>query len=303
MKQCLVVLVATFLCGSAWAAPANDVCRVESARVEAVASEPGTGRVLAIQSGRLAVWNSGLRLYAPGSGYSLSAVVGMAFDPTTGNLYGTTGRSLVQIDPVAGVIVAGAFGKGLDALPIQGLSEDEEVRDLAIDPLDGQVFGSVALSTGGEPGRLIRLGLASGESVEIGSMIASVDGLSMDSFGQLWATSNTQRYLYKVNKETAWLGAVRPLQGKERAGALSCLCNGLDDCSMDGDGDGLTNARETAIGTNPFSRDTDGDDLDDREESMGGRFIDKNNNDINDAVEPAERSQLHRFVKRVVAMI
>ena len=291
MKHLVAAGVVTLsMAGAAHAAPAADEgCRLErESAVEAIAAQPGTGAFFAVVGGRLAVWDAERGQYATikGAPKALEGVDGLSFDPLEGALYGVQRGALVQIDPNVGELIEGAFGAGQDRVVLGGLAQGERVRDLAIDPLDGQVFGAVE-SDERHAGRLIRIGRATGSTVEVGALVNPIDTIAMDSHGVLWAASTGGQRLFKVNKDTGRLSPAREAAG----GALSCLCAGLEGgCDMDLDGDGLSNAREAALGTNPALADSDMDGVSDFDETQGGRFIDRNHNDVPDALE-APRQQ------------
>ncbi len=265
------------------AAAEGDGClTAPSSTPGALAAQPETGALFLIKDGRL--WRADQQRFVGAA--ALPGIGAMAFDPRTGALYAVSeGRSLVQIDPHTGALIPEAFGPGQAHLLVQGLKPGELVRGLAIDPLDGNLFAAVA----GVEGRLLRLGRATGESVEVGAL-QGVDALSIDSRGQLFAASSLQQQLFTLDKDTARQALARPLS-EASPGGLTCLCDGPGVCAMDIDGDGLNNAREAHLGTDPALSDTDGDGLSDFAESQGGRFIDRNYNDLHDALEKPRLSR------------
>ncbi len=294
MKGAMVMLVVAVL---GWTAAAQaqegaQSCYVEQNQaVEAVASQPGSGARFAVVDGQLGAWDALTDSYqlhgAPGA---LKGVTGMAFDPRTGMLYGVRADAWLVIDIHSGQPVKEAFGQGRSAMEAVGLAFGEHLGDIAIDPADGQLYAAVL---GGQRGRLVRLGRLTGKMADVGTFESGVEitSMSMDSAGQLWGAASTEGQLYAIEKDTArvrW--AMEAAFGaSDRNAPVSCLCAGLESCQMDADADGLSNAREVALGTNPFDADTDHDGYDDITETEGGRFVDVNDNDVPDAIEPQRR--------------
>ena len=87
---------------------------------------------------------------------SFSDVDGLAYDATTGVLYGSHRRSgsdvLIQIDMTTGAHVPNAFGAGVDYVEIQPVFSNTLVDDIAIDPTTGTMYAST--NSGGSTDRL-----------------------------------------------------------------------------------------------------------------------------------------------------
>lgn len=274
----VTVILMVLLAGATANAGEGDGCLVgREAGVGAMAAQPETGALYAVREGHL-VRRGEEGFEALGKAEGLR---GLTFDPRTGALYAVRGGALVELDPATGAVRAGAFGQGVDEMALFGLAQGEAVVDIAIDALEGRLYAAVA---GPEGGRLLTVGRASGATREVGTLDSPLSALSADSAGHLWASTANTGELVRVERDTARLLDRTPLETRQGV-ALSCLCAGLEGCAMDADGDGLSNAREVALGTDPMLADTDGDGDDDRVETEGGRFVDLDNDDVLDALQ------------------
>ena len=184
--------------------------------IEAIAFNSAPGVIYAADAGRLGTLSTVSGLFQPlpqtfgtGAGaqgnITFSDVDGLAYDATTGVLYGAHRRGgggiLIQIDMNTGAHVPNAFGAGVDYVLIQPLLGNTIIDDLAVDPTTGVLYA--ATNSGGSTDRLITINKATGATADIALItVPDIEGLGTDPSGQLWGTSGTQRILYEIDKAT-----------------------------------------------------------------------------------------------------
>ncbi len=147
-------------------------------------------------------------------------VDGLAFDPSTGILYGSNRRGgddlLFQINPNTGAFVPGAFGGDdyvvIATTPAVGL---DDVDDLAIDPSDGQMYATVNHSSGADE-RLVKINKNTGAVTDIGRLqysggdLDDLEGLSFHNDGNFYGStgydgpSETDNTAWIINVNTAY---------------------------------------------------------------------------------------------------
>ncbi len=184
--------------------------------IEAIAFNSASGVVYAANAGQLGTLStvSGLFLPRPqsfgtGNGVfgnvTFSDVDGLAYDATTGVLYGAHARGgtdvLLQIDMTTGAHVPNAFGAGIDYVAIVPILGNTITDDIAIDSTTGVMYGTV--NSGGSSDRLITINKLTGATTDVSLItVPDIEGLGTDPTGQLWGTSGTQGILYEINKTT-----------------------------------------------------------------------------------------------------
>ncbi|HEB62779.1 MAG TPA: hypothetical protein ENI82_06475, partial [Bacteroidetes bacterium] len=139
-------------------------------------------------------------------------VDGLTFDPSTGILYGSDRRGgddlLFQINPNTGAFVPGAFSGNdyvvIATTPAVGL---DDVDDLAIDPSDGQMYGSA--NSGGQYERLIKIDKNTGSVTDIGRLqysggdLDDLEGFSFHDDGNFYGSTGKDGASSTNNK--AWI--------------------------------------------------------------------------------------------------
>lgn len=186
--------------------------------IEAIAFNSANGLVYAANANRLGVLSLTSGVFQPlpqtfgtggnsGSNITFDDVDGLAYDATTGVLYGVDARGggatdvLFQIDMSTGAHVPNAFGANIDYVPIPPIAGNNITDDIAIDPTTGVMYASV--NSGGSSDRLIRVDKLTGATTDVAAItVPDIEGLGTDPSGQLWGTSGTQGILYEINKFT-----------------------------------------------------------------------------------------------------
>lgn len=184
--------------------------------IEAIAFNSATGVIYGANGNRLGVLNTTTGVFQPlpqtfGTGdgaqnaVTFGDVDGLAYDATTGVLYGAHRRSgggiLIQIDMTTGAHVPDAFGAGVDYVQIQPVLGNTIIDDIAIDPISGRLYA--ATNSGGSTDRLISINKLTGAATDIALItVPDIEGLGTDPTGQLWGTSGTQGILYEIDKLT-----------------------------------------------------------------------------------------------------
>lgn len=160
----------------------------------------------------------------------------LTFDPLTGILYGANrirrpeADVLVQIDPTTGLVVHNAFGPGEDYVRIPTLDSLNDIDDISIDPVDGQMYATQ--NSGGQGDHLIKIDKLTGASTDVGALgVNDMEGLTFDPSGQLLGTTGqngptlTNNRLYRIDKITglADFDTSKPLTAASDYEGVSCL--------------------------------------------------------------------------------
>jgi hypothetical protein len=166
-------------------------------------------------------------------------VSGLAFHPTTGELYAThvrfqSGQNLAdvlfKVNLTTGQYVNNAFPGNDDYVvmnPLAGYPNLSDIDDIAFDPNTGVLYGIANRSS--DDDRLVTINLTTGALTDVGPFnVGEVEGLSFDLHGNLWATASAAtpteaNQLYSVDKATGAATSPRDLDDSMNYEALGCL--------------------------------------------------------------------------------
>ncbi|HYN87352.1 MAG TPA: DUF5667 domain-containing protein, partial [Ardenticatenaceae bacterium] len=164
-------------------------------------------------------------------------VDGLAFDPTTGFLYGVQrlGREgdkdvLFRIDPATGAAVLDAFAPGVDYVPIGGEGVLEDIDDIAFDPRTGLLYG--ASNDSNTPGGvLVVIDKLTGAATVVGSFgVDDIEGLSFAFAGGLYGSTGsytsgppTTNHLFAFDANAQNTSEVVAFNTQEDYEAVACL--------------------------------------------------------------------------------
>jgi gliding motility-associated-like protein len=132
---------------------------------------------------------------------------------------------LIQINPQTGAHIPNAFGAGIDYVTISGTGILPIVEDIAINPINGAMFGLSRETTGND--LLITVDKNTGVSNVIGLLGENIiEGLGFDNEGRLFATPGAQtsppQRFYEINTKT---GAATEIAVLAKSGDYeSCDC-------------------------------------------------------------------------------
>ena len=120
-------------------------------------------------------------------------VEGLSFDLGDNTLFASVKVAepeqdiLIKVDPKTGAFIPDAFGAGLDYVIIAGPGVFSIIEDIAVNPIDGQMYGLAREELGND--RLIRINKEDGTSEVVGPAgINVLEGLGFDIKGNLYAT-------------------------------------------------------------------------------------------------------------------
>jgi uncharacterized repeat protein (TIGR01451 family) len=219
--------------------------------VEAIAYWPITNTLYAADAGRLGTINTTTGAYTNigtiGSGNGSAGnktfgdVDGLAFNPYTGELYGsvrdggndgTPQDLLIKINPTTGARIANAFGAGVDYLVIATAATTtfNDVDDLAFDPETGLLYG-IANQGSGSADRYVRINTTTGATTAIGPFgVTDLEGLTAFNDGSFYATTGNdsttasqRNRFYRVNKTTGQVTFISQLTVGTDYEAIDCL--------------------------------------------------------------------------------
>jgi LPXTG-motif cell wall-anchored protein len=206
--------------------------------IEAIALQPGTGVLFAADAGVLGTLDVSTGRFTaigkigngtgPNGRVEFNDVDGLSFDATTGLLYGSQREVpgedlLLVIDPTTGAAVPGKIA-GADYGVVSAISDLPDVDALAVDPLDGKMYGVV--NDDGRKDHLVRIDKATGQPTDIGVLGAQdVEGLGFAS-GQLIGTTgkvNETEGIWDIDKTTGAASNRRVLDNSRDYESFDCL--------------------------------------------------------------------------------
>ncbi len=173
-------------------------------RIQAIALNSNADTIYAARSGQLGIillkslkFKPLPKTFGTGNGslgtIDFVEVEGLSFDIETTTLFGSVKVKepskdiLIKIDPKTGAFIPDAFGAGVDYVTISGPGVLSIVEDIAVNPLNGEMFGLSRLESGGD--LLIQINKDNGSSTVVGSAgIDLLEGLGFDNNGDLFAT-------------------------------------------------------------------------------------------------------------------
>ncbi|MBN2016055.1 DUF4215 domain-containing protein [Candidatus Dojkabacteria bacterium] len=274
--------------------------------MEAIAFDPDSGTLYGANANQLGtldlnagVFSSTSSTFGTASGAdgdeNINDVDGLTFDSTNGTLYGSERRGgsdlLIQIDPSTGAHIPNAFGSGVDYVVVDPISGLNDVDDIAIDPVNGQMYATV--NNDQRYDRLVLVNKNNGDTTDIGPLgVDNIEGLGFDTNGNLYGTNGgSSRKLYEIDKTTGTASNPRVIDNASDYEGFDCYIelheptcgNGIveegEECD-DGNDNNDDSCRNDC--TLPFCGDGD---LDEGEECDDGN---DNNNDScrNDCTTP-----------------
>ena len=245
--------------------------------IEATALSLDAQTLYAANANQLGVlnWNTGnftarASVFGTGGGeegeVTFSDVDGLAFDPLSGILYGTHRWGdgspedlLIQINPATGAHVPNAFGSGIDYVVIDTFDEVGlyDVDDIAISPIDGQMYGVINSSGGND--RIARINKYTGDVDDVGRShtatadVNDVEGLAFHNSGtfygvtgQVGTTTNT---MFEIDVTNALFTLVHTMDNSgdyESVAGLTCGSNLITgNVFIDIDQDGVNDIGES----------------------------------------------------------
>ena len=214
--------------------------------IEAIAFELGAETLFAADGEQLgtldlatAAFTARPEAFGTGSGalgeIEFDDVDGLTVDPATDILYGTHRQNnpqkdvMLQINSATGGHVPDAFGPGVDYVVVEGDGVLNDVDDIAVDPITGQMYA--ATNNGGAGGVLVSVDKATGAGVVVGPFgVDDIEGLAYFNDGQLYGSTgkystgpDTTNELYLINENTGAATFVAPFSQYVDIEALDCL--------------------------------------------------------------------------------
>ena len=207
--------------------------------IEAIALHPQTSVLYAANAGTLGMLDVATGKFTAigdgiGSGEGSEGEVrfddvdGLNFDPTTGILYGSQRESrgndlLLQIDPVTGQAVAGAFN-GADYVVVEDLDGRDDIDDLAIDDTDGTMYAIA--NDDGRRDHLVQIDKATGAVTDVGELgVDDMEGISFSPEGQLIGSTGKvhgREAMWDLDKTSGAASNERPLDNADDYEGLAC---------------------------------------------------------------------------------
>ena len=213
-----------------------------------LAMRPGTGEIFGVNGRRLGVLNPTTGRFSPrgadiGQGQgdfgqlTMNLVSGLAFEPGSGVLYGTTKLNngfgvLYKIDANTGRLVQGAFG-GDDYATLPQVSNGN-FEDLSFEPSTGTLYG--ILNSSGGPA-LIRLNKDTGQHQAIINfpLDAHIEGMDFDEAGALWIVGrigDTGEYLWSFDEARAEVTSQIQIDNGRDYEGLICVVPAASDAAV-----------------------------------------------------------------------
>lgn len=173
-------------------------------QVQAIALNPTADTIYAARPGQLGIitfddteFDALPQPFGTGNGtlgtIDFVQVEGLTIDLSSNTLYGSVKLPepdddiLIKINPETGAYIPDAFGPGVDYLTISGPGVFSIIEDIAVNPVDGEMYGLAREELGNDV--LININKQNGSSTVIGPAgINLLEGLGFDIKGNLYAT-------------------------------------------------------------------------------------------------------------------
>lgn len=197
--------------------------------IEAIAFQPGTQVLFGADADELGTIDLTTGIWTTVSGNvfgtvggalgneAINDVDGLSFDPISGVLYGSERRGgqdlLVIIDPTTGLVDPNGFSAGVGYLVVTdgngATTFDEDIDDIAIDPVDGTLYA--VANAGGFGDQLVVIDRTTGAITSVigGFGVNDMEGLGFFNDGTFYGTTGTAsggalvNSLWSINKATA----------------------------------------------------------------------------------------------------
>ena len=162
---------------------------------------------------------------------SLNDVDGLAFDASTGILWASERKSstgvydlLFQINPSTGLFVPNVFGAGVDYIVIDGTGVWDDVDDIAISPLTGEMY-AVSNYNNGTSDQSLQINKYTGEVTVIASLTYDdVEGLAYHNDGTFWACEGDDNRFSQIDPTSGVMTQIKmPMLGGGDPEALAAL--------------------------------------------------------------------------------
>ncbi len=199
---------------------------------------------------------------------------GLTFDPHTGELYANLRKTefgiddiIIKLNPLTGKAVKNAFGPGIDYISIKGVGDLTDLDDIAIDPVDGTMYG--INNDESENARLVKIDKMTGQMSDVKKLpVDNVEGLGFFGDGTLYGTgAEGFENILIINKQTLAITIVSSLgaRGNFDYESIDCLVTNPSNTRVtlfdDADGNGVLGGSEVVLqGVDvEVYRDSDGD--------------------------------------------
>ena len=152
-----------------------------TSRIEAIAYNPITEVLYAGDRERFGRINLNTGVFTRIGNTDFTDIDGMAFDPFTGDIFASIRRSgldqLIKINPNNGTLVPDAFGPGINTINIAATSGLDDIDDITISPITGEIFGIA--NDGGVDDLVVKIDRLDGSTTLVGDPgVGDLEGFS-----------------------------------------------------------------------------------------------------------------------------
>ena len=160
--------------------------------IEAIAYNPISGILYAGDGSRFGTLNLNTGDFSRIGSVNYGDIDGMAIDPFTGDIFASIRRSgldrLYKINPNTGAIVPGAFAGGADFVDIAAIDGLQDIDDITVSPITGEIFGIANNNTGTD--LVVKIDRLDGSTTSVGNPgVSDVEGFSSFQSGTTFSAT------------------------------------------------------------------------------------------------------------------